>query len=179
MPCSSTSRASTRRAVCCCLRQAVRSARSIASISGLAASSFGDRRTGVLRAPGATPRPAPPAPSVGARRAARPGRERTAPPDGHHAGSPRTTPPVTPTRPPASVVDHDYDGAGTPRPATTPGRVGGWGQIKPSPDLATTTSWSGWGHIKPSRWGRIRLTGAVLHGTRTPLHLWFWAAYLM
>ncbi len=21
--------------------------------------------------------------------------------------------------------------------------------------------------------------GTVLHGTRTPLHLWFWAAYLM
>jgi transposase-like protein len=27
---------------------------------------------------------------------------------------------------------------------------------------------------------QVSLTaGTVLHGTRTPLHLWFWAAYLM
>jgi len=52
MPYSSMSRASTRRAVCCCLRQAVRSSTSIASISDFAASSFGATRTGTFRGAG-------------------------------------------------------------------------------------------------------------------------------
>ncbi len=52
MPYSSTSRASTRRAVCCCLRQAVRSSTSIASISDFSASSFSATRTGTFRGAG-------------------------------------------------------------------------------------------------------------------------------
>ena len=50
---SSTSRARTRRAVCCCLRCAVRSSRSIASINGFDGSSFGAANTRGLRAGGA------------------------------------------------------------------------------------------------------------------------------
>jgi len=50
--CSSTSRASTRRAVCCCLRGAVRSARSITSTSGATRSSFGAARCGTFRGAG-------------------------------------------------------------------------------------------------------------------------------
>src|SRR5664280_2476125 len=169
MPCSSTSRASTRRAACCCLRHAVRSARSIASISGFAASSFGDRRTGVLRAGGTAE-----ASAARTVRRCTPRRSARARTESSSRRASRRIASNNSTRdpnlgPPASVVDHDYDGAGTPRPATVPGRVGGWGQIKPSPDLATTTSWSGVGHIKPSRWGRIRLTGAAHQADGEPV----------
>jgi hypothetical protein len=52
MPCSSTNRASTRRAVWRCLRGAVKSSVSIASINALAGSSFGAARTGVFRSGG-------------------------------------------------------------------------------------------------------------------------------
>ncbi len=51
-PCSSTSRASTRRAVWRCLRGASRSSRSISSTTGLNSSSRRDTRTGVLRSGG-------------------------------------------------------------------------------------------------------------------------------
>lgn len=51
---------------------------------------------------------------------------------GHPGGSLHRAPHASPTWPPTRVVDHDYAGAGAPRPTTTPWRVGKWGQIKPS-----------------------------------------------
>jgi hypothetical protein len=138
-PCSSSSRAWTRVAVCRCLRGASRSARSHPSITALNGSSRADRRSGVLRGAGSD--------RVSAARTSRrctpylPASARTDKPPCHESRriSSNNSTLEAATEPPQVCMRPDH-----PMSTTQVGPL----QADTTIPAATTTA--GWGHFKPS-----------------------------
>ena len=146
--CSSTSRASTRRAVCRCLRGASRSSQQHrVDQPPSTGSSFGAARTGVFRA-GGTALP------NACRTVRRCTRCRSA---SSRIDSP-STPLVTPDR-----LEQLHPRPRHFRPSRSPSTTRA-STVRVGPDQTVTTAPAcrRWGQIRPSQWGQIRLTGPAL-----------------